>query len=83
MAVISTAEEAEVVVKEWLSVRHPKRLGKVVFNGVMLEGTTWTIKLMAEVKGTLLDKSRVSYVIKVDSESTKVVGYSQETSEKR
>ena len=82
MGVISTAEEAEVVAKEWLGQRHPKRLGKVVFNEVMLEGTTWSIRATAEIKGDLLDKTRIAYAIKVDSETTKVIGYSQEKAEK-
>ena len=79
MALITTADEAETVAQEWLKQRHLKRLGKAKISHVMLEGGTWTVKANLEIKGDLFGRTKSTVMLKIDSESMNVVGYSDLT----
>jgi hypothetical protein len=76
MALVTSADEAEIVAEEWLKRKYPKRLGRANFSHVMLEGKVWTLRADLEIKGDLFARAKSKVVMKIDSESMNVIGYS-------
>jgi hypothetical protein len=79
MSLVANAEQAEIVAEEWLKRRYAKRLANVRFSEVMLDGSSWTVKVDFAVKGDLLDKKKGRVTLKIDSQSLGVVGYTDES----
>ena len=81
MSVIGGAEDAEAVAKDWLTRRHGKRFNKVKFDEIMLEGDVWTLRGKLGLRGGLLAEPKQNIVIRINSETTQVVGYSEAKAE--
>ncbi|MCL4355950.1 MAG: hypothetical protein JRN56_01230 [Nitrososphaerota archaeon] len=77
MSLLATTDDAEQVAKSWLQRKYGKRLGKVKFIEVMKESDYWTVKANVKLaSGVLLVKPHLVQV-KIDSNSTQVLGYSE------
>ena len=78
MSLLATTEDAEQVAKSWLQRKYGKRLGKIKFVEVMRENDHWMVKASVKLaSGVLLVKPHMVQ-IKIDSNSTYVLGYSEE-----
>jgi hypothetical protein len=77
MSVVGSAEDAEAVAQDWLMRRHGKRFNKVKFDEIMLEGDVWTLKGQIVFRGGILAEPKQNVVIRISSETTQVVGYSE------
>lgn len=76
MSVLATTEDAEQAAKSWMEKKYGKKLGKVKFVEVMVEGGVWTLKAQVKLAtGVLLVKPHVVQ-LKIDSASMNVLGYS-------
>ncbi|MDG6899126.1 MAG: hypothetical protein JRM91_01415 [Nitrososphaerota archaeon] len=82
MSLLATTEDAEQVAKSWLQRKYGKRLGKIKFVEVMRESDHWMVKANVKLaSGVLLVKPHMVQ-IKIDSNSTHVLGYSEVEIEK-
>ncbi|HYC11480.1 MAG TPA: hypothetical protein VEC02_02315 [Nitrososphaerales archaeon] len=77
MSLLENADQAEVVAENYLKRKYPKRLGKIRFGHVMLDNGVWTVKANVEA-GSILSSSKKSVLLRIDSRTTNVVGYSDE-----
>jgi hypothetical protein len=82
MPVIASADEAEGVADEWLKHRFEKKVARTKFSQVTLENGTWTLKADVLFKGGILAQPKKTLVVRVDSQSTQIVGYSELPEEK-
>lgn len=78
MSLLESADQAEVVAENYLKRKYPKRMGKIQFGHVMLDNGIWTVKASIEA-GSILSSSKRSVLLRIDSRTTSVVGYSDET----
>lgn len=78
MSVIESADQAEQVAENYLKRKYPKRMGRIQFGHVMLDNGIWTVKANVEA-GSILSSSRKSVLLRIDSRTTNVIGYSDET----
>lgn len=76
MALVGSTDEAEVVAEEWLKKKYSKRFGHAKFSHVMLDGNTWTLKADVGFK-SLLGPSKGRVLLKIDAQTTTLVGYSE------
>ncbi|MDG6898946.1 MAG: hypothetical protein JRN12_02265 [Nitrososphaerota archaeon] len=82
MSLLASTEEAEFAVKAWLQKKYGKRLGRVRFFEVMKEGDVWTVKANLKLVSGVLMAKPYFVQVKVDSNSTQVLGYSEAEIEK-
>lgn len=77
MSLVGGAEDAEAVAQDWLKRRYAKRFGRVRFEHIMLEGGTWELKGNLEFRGGILAQPKRKVLLKISSETTQVVGYTE------
>ena len=77
MSLLESADQAETVAENYLKRKYPKRVGKIQFGHVMLDNGVWTLKATVDA-GSILSSSKKSILLKIDSRTTNVVGYSDE-----
>ncbi|MDG6937757.1 MAG: hypothetical protein JRN42_04355 [Nitrososphaerota archaeon] len=82
MSLLASTDDAELAAKAWLQKKYGKRLGRVKFVEVLKDSDVWTVRANVKLSsGVLLIKPHMVQV-KIDSNSTQVLGYSEAEVEK-
>lgn len=76
MPVVTDTGQAEEVARQWLKAKYGGKLSNIKFTEVMLEGDVWNIRLDGTLNRGLLDLSKRVIVVRVNADTTDVVGYS-------
>jgi hypothetical protein len=77
MSLVTSAEEAEEVVKQWLEKKFAKKLKKVRVTHISLAHATWDVEAEVDLSSGVLSVEHQKLSLKVDSETAKVIGYSE------
>ena len=77
MSLLASTDDAEQVARAWMEKRYGSRLGKVKFVEVMSENGTWTVKANVKLASGLLNFKPHLVQLKIDSNSTDILGYSE------
>ncbi len=77
MSLLATTEDAENAAMAWMEKRYGEKLGKVKFVEVMGENGVWIVKANVKLSSGLLTFKPHLVQVKIDSNSTDVLGYSE------
>jgi len=77
VSVVTSAEEAEEIVKQWLSRKFERRLRKTRVTHISLSEALWNVEAEVEITSGLLSTTRQKVSLKVDSNSAKIVSYTE------
>ena len=77
MSLLVSPEDAEQVAKAWLQRKYGKKLGKVKFVEVMSDGGVWNVRASVRLATGILSLGSYMVQLKVDSNSTDILGYSE------
>jgi hypothetical protein len=77
LSVVASADQAEDVVKMWLEKKFDKKLKKTTVTQVSLTEGIWDVKAEVELRSGSFSTVRQIALLKVDSATANVVGYSE------
>jgi len=77
MSLLASTDDAEQVAHSWMEKRYGSRLGKVKFVEVMSDNGVWTVKANVKLATGLLAFKPHLVQLKIDSNSTDILGYSE------
>ncbi len=77
MSLLSSTEDVEEVAKAWIQKRYGKKLGKLKFIEVMSDEGVWTVKASVKLATGVLSITPHIVQLRIDAQSTDVLGYSE------
>jgi hypothetical protein len=83
MSLLSRTEDVEEVAKSWLERKYGKKMTKLKFVEVMGEGGVWNVKAQVRVATGVLAVTPMLVQLKIDSNSTDILGYAESEIEEK
>jgi len=77
MSLLASTDDAEQVALSWMKKKYGDKLGKVKFTEVMGENGVWNVKATVKLSTGLLAFKPHLVQLKIDSNTTDVLGYSE------
>jgi hypothetical protein len=83
MSLLARTEDVEQVAKTWLEKKYGKKMMKLKFVEVMGEGGLWNVKARVKISTGVLAVTPMLVQLKIDSNSTDVLGYAESEIEEK
>lgn len=77
MSLVTSAEEAEEIAKQWLERKFAEKLRRSRVKEIQLSEGLWNVKAEVVLRSGALSMSSHAVHLKVDAGTAKVIGYSE------
>jgi hypothetical protein len=77
MSLLARTEDVEQVARSWLERKYGKKMMKLKFVEVMGEGGVWNVKAQVRISTGVLAVTPMLVQLKIDSNSTDILGYAE------